>query len=512
MRGAHPRSSPVREIAARPATAAGGSGSPARRSRLLPAVLALCAIVPGTGSTGRGAEPSAGPPSFAAVFRDTTMRVDYFHTGDAGRETFALDRIVSDGRWAGSRTRLLDSLDLGTWRFLVEDSASGALLYSRGYSSLYAEWETTGPREAKTFHESVRFPWPRAPVRLRLERRDRENRWVPAWSLSIDPGGPLANPAEPPPVRVWTVVENGPPAEKVDLVLISEGYSRAELPRFRADVRRLVDTLFKVEPFRSRRRDFNVRAVELVSAVSGVNRPQSGQYRRTPLSASYGIFGLERYLLTEDNRALRDALSGVPYEFLEIVVNSTAYGGGGIFHFQAATAARAPASEYVFIHEFGHHFAGLGDEYYTSPVAYQTGAPVKVEPWEPNLTALHDPAALKWGDLVEPGTPIPTPWPKAEYEALSGEIQAARQRLLQQGAPAAAMDSLFRVQRARERAYLATGPYAGKVGAFEGAGYEATGLYRPQLDCIMFSRNPVGFCRVCGRAIEKVINLYSDGQ
>jgi len=479
------------------------------RSFPLRCLLALGLGLPGWSHVASPSGPAVAPPEFATVFRDTTMRVDYFHTGDRGRESFTLDRIVSDGRWAGSRTRLLDSLDLGTWRYLVEDSASGTLLYSRGYSSLYAEWETTGPREAKTFHESVRFPWPRAPVRLRLERRDRENRWTPAWSVLIDPDGPLANAAEPPPARVWTLFENGPPATKVDLVLISEGYTRAELPRFRADVRRLVDTLFKVEPFRSRRREFNVRAVEVPSPVSGVNRPQSREFRRTPLAATYGILGLERYLLTEDNRALRDALSGVPYDFLEIVVNSAAYGGGGIYNFQAATAAHAPANAYVFIHEFGHHFAGLGDEYYTSPVAYQTGAPIKVEPWEPNLTALHDPAALKWGDLVEPGTPIPTPWPKAEYEELSRAIQEARRLLLERHAPPAAFDSLFRVQRARERAYLAGGPYAGKVGAFEGAGYEATGLYRPELDCIMFSRNPVGFCRVCGRAIEKVIGQYS---
>jgi hypothetical protein len=451
---------------------------------------------------------------FAASFRDTTMRVDYYHTGDHGQEGFALDRLVSDGRWAGSRTVLIDSLELGSYRFTVSDSASGEPLYSRGFSSLYAEWETTGPTSPGTFQESLRFPWPRRPVRIELVRRNPSNEWVPAWSFYLNPASPLANSAEP--VRagvVWTVFENGPPATKVDLVLVSDGYTRAELPRFHEDAKRLVGVLFATEPFKSHRREFNVRAVDLPSPVSGVNRPQLGQFRRTPLSLSYNIFGLERYMLTENNRALRDALSGVPYEFVEILANETQYGGGGIFNFHAATAAQAKFANYVFVHEFGHHFAGLGDEYYTSPVAYQTGQPEHAEPWEPNITALHDRAHLKWGDLVEPGTPIPTPWPKSEYEQYQREVQSRRRELTSAAAAGsssaeAALDSLFRWQREREHQLLGSGEYHGKVGAFEGASYQATGLYRPELDCIMFSRAS-DFCRVCSRAIERVIAQYA---
>lgn len=446
---------------------------------------------------------------FGEVFRDSTMRLDYYHTGGPGAETFAVDRIVSDGRWAGSRTVLLDTLNLGTYRYTVVDSASGAALYSRGFSSLYAEWETTGPTAPDTFHESLRFPWPRHSVEVVLERRDRTNAWVPAWSTIVDPAGPLANPSEPSLVgRVWTVFENGPPASKVDLVLVSEGYTRAELPRFHADVRRLVGVLFQTEPFKSRRRDFNVRAVDLPSPRSGVNRPQAGHFRRTPLSLGYGIFGLDRYMLTEANAALRDALSGVPYEFVEILANESQYGGGGIFNFHAATAAQAALSDYVFVHEFGHHFAGLGDEYYTSPVSYQTGKAEHVEPWEPNITALHDPAALKWRDLLEPGTPLPTPWPKDAYERYGREAQAARAALITEGRGEAVLDSLSRAQRDRERELLRGAAYSGKVGAFEGASYEAVGLYRPQVECIMFTRSR-DFCRVCGRAIVRVIEQYT---
>jgi hypothetical protein len=461
-------------------------------------------------------QPPAGPGvapalQFGEIFRDSTMRVDYYHTRGPGGETFAVDRIVSDGRWAGSRRVLLDSLDLGTYRFTVVDSTSGAPLYSRGFSSLYAEWETTGPRAPDTFHESLRFPWPRRTVEVVLERRDRTNAWVRVWSTFVDPAGPLANPAEPFPAgRVWTVFENGPPADKVDLVLVSEGYTRAELPRFHADVRRLVGVLFRTEPFKSRRRDFNVRAVDIPSPRSGVNRPHAGHFRRTPLSLSYGIFGLDRYMLTEANAALRDALSGVPYEFVEILANESQYGGGGILNFHAATAAQAALSDYVFVHEFGHHFAGLGDEYYTSPVAYETGKGEQVEPWEPNITALHDPAALKWRDLVEAGTPLPTPWPKDAYERYGREAQAARAALIAEGRGERVLDSLSRAQRDRARELLHGAAYSGKVGAFEGASYEATGLYRPQVDCIMFTRSR-DFCRVCGRAIERVIGQYAVG-
>ena len=448
------------------------------------------------------------PAAFAASFRDSTMRVDYYHTGDPGRETFAIDHVVSDGRWAGSRTILLDTLDLGTWRFTVFDSASGTPIYSRGFSSLYAEWERTAPSSPATFHESLRFPWPTATVRIVLARRDQENRWKEAWTLHLRPDDLLVNPAEPRLAgKVWTVFENGPPSSKVDLVLVSEGYTSAEMEKFHADVRRLVDTLFRTEPFRSRRRDFNVRAVDLPSPESGINNPTNGRFRRTPLAASFGIFGLERYMLTEDNRALRNALAGVPYEFLEILANETQYGGGGIYNFQAATAARAPFAEYVFIHEFGHHLAGLADEYYTAPVAYRTGAPDKVEPWELNATALHDPALLKWRDLVGPGVPLPTPWPKAEYEEMGRTVQVERERLIAARAGPAQMDSLFQAQRRREDALLGQAQYEGKVGAFEGAAYEATGLYRPEINCIMFTRSAT-YCRVCSRAITAVIDQY----
>jgi hypothetical protein len=294
----------------------------------------------------------------------------------------------------------------------------------------------------------------------------------------------------------------------VDILLISEGYTVAQMPKFRADAKRLVDALFAVEPFKSRKTDFNVRGLELPSPQPGVNRPHVGSFRRTPISAEYNIFDSERYLLTLDNRAFRDAASSAPYEFIEILANEAQYGGGGIFNDQATTSVDTGFAEYVFVHEFGHHFAALADEYYTSDVAYETGAPQKQEPWEPNVTALADPARLKWKDLVTPaGTALPTSWDKAAFEAHSAQIQVRRRDIRKRNAPEEEMDALFREQRDWEEKFL--GKWSGAVGAFEGASYEPRGLYRPQADCIMFTRDRVGFCKVCQRAIGNIIDLYS---
>ena len=452
------------------------------------------------------------PGGFDLFFLDKTMRVDYIHSGGLGQEIVALDRIVSDGSWAGSRTRLVDDLNLGKYLFEVIDRRTNRVLYSRGFASIYGEWETTAESRDtyRSFHESLRFPWPKAPVQVLLKVRDAENSFHEIWSTVIDPDSRFVNSSDRDPMgEVWPVFENGPSSDKVDLLVIGEGYTASEIPKFHADATRLVDALFDEEPFRSRKGDFNVWGLDLPAAESGVSRPRAGQFRRTPLSAEYNIFDSERYLLTYDNRTLRDAASAAPYEFIEILVNEEQYGGGGIFNFQATAAVDTGFAEYVFIHEFGHHFAGLADEYYTSDVAYDTGGAYHPEPWEPNVTALHDPARIKWGDLVAPGTPLPTPWDKAAFESASVASQRERAGLRADGAAEEVMDRLFTEQMTRETALLREMAHAGQVGAFEGASYEPTGLYRSEIDCIMFTRNPVGFCRVCRRAIENVIDQYA---
>jgi hypothetical protein len=438
------------------------------------------------------------------------MRLDFFHTGGRGQEIVSLDQIVADGPWAGSVTRLVDDTDLGGYRFLVREPATGVVLYSRGFSSMYAEWVTTGEaREMhRTFHESLRFPWPKAPVQVVIEKREPGGfREVAAFA--VDPASRAVNPADRAPAgTVWTLFESGPAAGKVDLVLLGEGYTAAELAKFHADARRLVEALFSYEPFKGRRGDFNVRGIDLAAGESGVSRPHGGKFRRSATSTEYSIFDSERYMLTRDNRALRDVLSAAPYDVVVVLVNEKQYGGGGIFGFEATTAVDTKFADYIFVHEFAHHFAGLADEYYTSDVAYETGGTEHPEPWEPNVTALHDPARLKWRDLVEAGTPLPTPWDKAAYEEHGRTVRQRRAELIERQAPEAEFDALFREQEEQERAMLYAMEYAGKVGAFEGASYEAQGLYRPEIDCIMFTRNMTRFCKVCQRAITRIIDLY----
>jgi hypothetical protein len=459
------------------------------------------------------ATPGSQRPAFDRDFTGDTMRVDYFHTGGPrSGEVFALDQVVNDGAWPGSRTALVDDTNLGSYRFEVR-AKDGRLLYSRGYASIYGEWETTAEAKTahRTFHESLRFPWPRQPVTAVVQKRQADHQFREVWRTEIDPASRFVNraPRTAHAGRVVPILESGSPSQKVDLLIISEGYTAEQMPKFQADAKRLLDALFAEEPFRSRRGDFNVRALELPSAEPGVHRPNAGVFKRTPLGTQYNIFDSERYMLTLDNRALRDAASAAPYEFIEILANERTYGGGGVFNDHATASVDSAFSDYVFVHEFAHHFAALADEYYTSDVAYETGVKDRPEPWEPNITALKDPATLKWRDLVTPGTPLPTPWDKAEFEAHSASIQQRRREIRQWNAPEEEMDALFREQQEFEQRFLAAMEYGQAVGAFEGAGYEAKGLYRPRADCIMFSRNPVGFCPVCQRGISRIIDLYS---
>ena len=207
---------------------------------------------------------------------------------------------------------------------------------------------------------------------------------------------------------------------------------------------------------------------------------------------------------------MRDVAAAAPYDFLEILINEEQYGGGGIFNDHATAAVDTAFADYIFVHEFGHHFAGLGDEYYTSDVAYETGVADRPEPWEPNVTALKDPARA---EVARPGgrrrRRCRRRGTRREYEKKSAEIQARRRDLRAKNAPESEMNALFTEELTWSTAFLKAMRYAGKVGAFEGASYEAKGLYRPEADCIMFTRDKVGFCRVCQRAISRIIDMYA---
>ena len=438
-----------------------------------------------------------------------TLRLDYVHSGTAQEERFSVDAVVREGPWPGPPGGDIDTLDLGRYMFEVRDAQQGTLLYSRGFASIFGEWETTAEAKERprAFHESVRFPEPQAPVRVLLKKRESAGPFREVWSITVDPRDRLLDRAPAPlAAKVWAVVQNGEPADKVDLLLLGDGYTAAEMDKWHADARRMTEILFAVSPFKERRADFNVWAVDTPSDESGVSRPSDDVYRRSAVRATYDAFGSERYILTFDNKRMREAASAAPYEFVEIVVNDRKYGGGGIHNLYATVAADNAFAAYLFVHEFAHHFAGLADEYYTSDVATTNPASLP-EPWEPNATA--DPQAAKWKGLHTPGVPLPTPWSKARFEAAQKDIQVRRRKLRADRRPEAEMEALFREERALVSALLSEGPHAHHVGAFEGAMYEAKGYYRPQADCIMFTRDEVGFCAVCRRALTRVIDAYA---
>jgi hypothetical protein len=445
----------------------------------------------------------------AAAAQPATLRLDYFHTGDAASEVFSLDSLVVEGPWAGRLDRAIDDTNLGKYYFEVIDRKTNRTVYSRGFASMYGEWELTAEakEQKRTFSESLRFPMPAAPVQVVLKKRDKRNALREIWSVVVDPASPEIERSAQPTAKVWAVEKNGDPQSKVDVVLLGDGYTAAEMEKWHKDARRMADLLFSKSPFKERRNAFNIWAVDTPAEESGVSRPSDKVWRRSPVRATYDAFGSERYVLAFDNKRIRELAAAAPYEFLGIVVNDRKYGGGGIHNLYATVAADNGWAHYVWVHEFGHHFAGLADEYYTSDVAYESTSE-RVEPWEMNVTA--DPKAAKWADLITPGTPLPTPWPKEGFEQHQKEYQARRREIRAKNLPEADMEAHFKREAEIETKLLDTSANAGKVGAFEGAMYEAKGYYRPQVDCIMFTRDPVDFCAVCRRAIERVIALYAE--
>ena len=440
-----------------------------------------------------------------------TLRVDYLHTGTATAEQFSLDRTVQEPLpWSGPSSGNLDTSNLGKYFFEIVDQTSGKLLYSRGFCSIYGEWESTveARKSARSFSESIRFPEPSGPVTVRLKKRDPQNQFRVVWSFPLDPRDIFidrALPASPGPLLA--LQKSGDPTEKVDFLILGDGYTQAELPKFEKDARRLMEQLFATSPYKEHRQDFNVWGLCPPARESGIARPSTGVQRRSPLGCTYDAFGSERYVLTFENRTLRDAASFAPYEFMEILVNGQTYGGGGIFGLYGTVASDNAFSPYIFVHEFGHHFAGLADEYYTSDVAYETGKGPRPEPWEPNATA--DARNPKWKRLLSPGVPLPTPWAKAEFEKASYAFQKERGKIRAAQRPEAEMEALMKRQMGADEALLGQDLWSAKVGAFEGANYEATGYFRAQEDCIMFTRDPVPFCAACRAAIEQVIRMYA---
>ncbi len=451
--------------------------------------------------------------AFDALFSGRALRFDYVHCGTATEERIAPSGFRLEGEWPGSRTRLVDDSGAGKYRFRAHDKQTGQELWSRGFCSIYGEWETTAPAKEgwAAFEESQRFPEPRAPARIALEKRGVDGAFAPIWSGEFDPASRFVDRA--PLARIGEVLElrvGGEVATQVDLLIVAEGYARGERAKFESDARRLSDALLATEPFKRHASSFSVRGLFVEARESGIDDPRRGAWRDTPFDLSFNAFDSDRYVLTFSDRKLREGAAQAPYDALIILANERKYGGGGIHNLWATATADTEPAAYVFVHEFGHSFAGLADEYYSSQVAYEQFAPHGVEPWEPNATALFDPARLKWRDLVEPGTPIATPWDQDGYDALDLAYQARRAEALAAGASDERNEELMREIKALTAAQLAKEPWRGRVGAFQGALYDAKRYWRPEVDCIMFSRNPTTFCRVCERALERAIRMYAE--
>ena len=440
-----------------------------------------------------------------------TMRLDYFHTGNHDTEMFSLDEVVIEALpWTGNMHQPIDKTLRGKYLFEVADADSGEVAWSRSFSSIYGEWETTAESRSinRTFHESVRFPAQDSPFDVIFKKRGAENQFAEIWRIAIDPDDYMihresAMYAD----QVVAIINNGDPAEKVDLLLLGDGYTAEEHDDFVVRAREMADILFATSPFKERKDDFNVWALAPHAAQSGISRPSTNTYRDSPIGATYDSFRSKRYVLTFDNKNWRRIASSTPYDFVEILTNTETYGGGGIYGLFGTTAANGEWAPYVFVHEFGHHFAGLADEYYTSSTAYESPE-VIVEPYEPNVTALLDPDNLKWRHLVAPNTPLPTPWPKAEFEEHSLAVQEQRAQMRVDNVPESEMNVLFRFTKEYTDKLFSKSEYRDSIGAFEGANYEAKGFYRSAQNCMMFTRADY-FCSVCAAAIEKVIDEYT---
>ena len=462
-------------------------------TRILPVILVVLSC----------AHATAGAPG--------TMRVDYVHSGNHETEMFSLDQVVIEPLpWTGNMAQPHDKTNRGKYLFEIVDPESGEIAWSRSFSSIYGEWETTGEARQinRAYHESVRFPAQESVFLLVMKKRGAGNAFEEVWRIELDPTDVLVHRESAMYAKhVVAIHESGDPATKVDVLLLGDGYTAEEQDTFIAKARELTERLFATSPFNKRKHDFNVWAIAPPARESGVSRPSTGTFRDSPIGATYDAFRSERYVLTSDNKAMRRVASSTPYDFIEILTNTEVYGGGGIYGLFSTAAANNDWAAYLFIHEFGHHFAGLADEYYTSSVAYELPE-VTQEPYEPNITALLDPNNLKWKHLATPNTPLPTPWPKAEFEEHSIAYQEKRRQMRAADVPEAEMSALFESNQVFVESLFEESGQSGLIGAFEGGGYMAEGLYRSSQNCIMFTRT-TDFCAVCSEAIEKVIDEYT---
>jgi hypothetical protein len=405
-----------------------------------------------------------GQSNFDKYFTDKVLRFDYMLAGNSEKTTVYPVGMKEEPFFGGSKTQLLDPFNYGNLKYEVFDAAENTLIYSRGFCTLYQEWQTTAEAKVmeRSFYEVATMPFPKNKIKFVLSMRERNGSFSKLYETEIDPGNYFIRKEKPVNASVTKTYYAGDPASNVDLAFIAEGYTADEMGKFRDDVKKMADVLFAEPPYNEYQYRINIYAVEAVSAESGTDIPGEKFYVTTALNSSFYTFDLDRYLTTQDIKSVNDYAGLVPHDNIIVLINSNRYGGGGVYNYYSGTTVGHPLSSKVFIHEFGHGFAGLADEYFSSEVAYEEFYPLNVEPWEPNITTMVN-FDEKWKKMILKDTPQPTP--------------------------------------AEEK-------YSNVIGLFEGGGYSAKGIYRPEMDCRMKSNSPKGYCAVCRDAVRKIINFY----
>ncbi len=409
----------------------------------------------------------AGAQRFEDHFEDKTLRLDYIFAGTNRTQSLYVDQLCAVPGWAGRRHHLKELPLTGNGQITLRDAATGDTLYRHSFSSLFQEWQVT--EEAATWHKSFEnsflVPFPKRPATVTVTLRDTHGRTCAEMTHRVDPADVLIRALPPSQAEHRYIHRAGNPAECIDVALVAEGYTAEEMSVFYADCEATVKAILAHEPFKSTADRFNFVAVASPSLDSGVSEPGKGLWRRTAVDSHFDTFYSPRYLTTPHLKQLHDLLTGVPYEHIVILANTDTYGGGGIYNSYTLTTAHHANFAPVVVHEFGHSFGGLADEYFYDD-QYEPLFPADTEPWEQNITTLVNFAA-KWADMLPEGTPVPTP-----------------------------------VALAKDDRYE-------RVGVYEGAGYQSKGVYRPVDDCRMRTNTAPAFCPVCRRALQRLIDFYT---
>ncbi len=393
-------------------------------------------------------------------FTKEALRIDFTLSGNATNTQAAVFELKKEPYWGGS-PMLKDAFNYGEFKITIKDSANNKTLFSRGFCTLFEEWQTTEEAQTinKSFQQSIRCPFPKETITVYIERRDKNGKFYELLNTKINPTDYGIIHTSVKEISTMKLLDNGSPEECVDIVFIGDGYSKQQMNKFHEDVQRLSDFFFTQAPFHKLKQHFNIWVVDAISQDSGITDPRQNIWKETVLKSSFNTLNSDRYLESTHTYTIYDYAGLVPYDQIYVIANTEKYGGGGIFNHFSLTSVDNPKSLTVFVHEFGHAFAGLGDEYYTSETSYNDYFNQTIEPWQPNLTTMLN-FESKWKHMVDKTTPVPTP---------------------------------------------GTEEYFNKVGVFEGGGYVAKGIYRPSFDCRMKTNEADNFCPVCQKAIEDMV-------